>query len=55
MHFKNLEGKLERESSIKTIFSNGGFVRLQMVSEPDTKLWTLGDMSVKGRWIPSDV
>ena len=34
--FQNLEGKLSRKSSKKTICASGGFELLQMVSEPDT-------------------
>ena len=34
--FKNLEGKLERESSKRTISASGGLGLLQMVSEPNT-------------------
>ena len=37
MHFKNLEGKLEKESPKRTIFASGGLELLQMVSEPDTR------------------
>ena len=37
--FKNLERKLERESTKRTISANGGFKPLQMVSEPDTGLY----------------
>ena len=35
-HFKNLEGKPERESPKRTISANGGLGLLQLVSEPDT-------------------
>ena len=36
MRFKNLEEKLERENSKRTVSANGGLGRLQMVLEPDT-------------------
>ena len=36
--FKNLEGKLERESPKRTVFASGGLGLLQMVSELDTGL-----------------
>ena len=35
MRFKNLEGKLERESSKRTISTNGGVGLLQTVSKSD--------------------
>ena len=35
MRFKNIEGKLERESSKKTISTSGGLLLLQMLSEPN--------------------
>ena len=35
--FKNLEGKLERESPKRTVSTSGGLGLLQLVSEPDTE------------------
>ena len=35
MHFKNLEGKLKRENSNRTISVSNELGLLQMVSEPD--------------------
>ena len=35
MRFKNLEGKLEKESPKRKIFACGGLGLLQMVSEPN--------------------
>ena len=36
MHFKNLEGRLGRESPKRIIYASGGLKSLEMVSEPDT-------------------
>ena len=67
MHFKNFEGKPERESPKRTISTTGGLGLSQMVSKPDTgrcanervepwRWWTQGGvpartLSLKGGWI----
>ena len=43
MCFKNLEGKLGRESPKRTISINSGIELLQMVSKPDTGRCANGD------------
>ena len=37
MHFKNLEGKAEREDPKRTISTSGRLGPLQMILEPDTE------------------
>ena len=49
MRFKNLERKLERENSKRTIFASGGLGLLQMVSEPDTGWSANEDAGSQGR------
>ena len=67
MDFKNFEGKLERESPKRTIYTSGGLELLQMVSESDTRQcvgeeakpqrgWTQGSVPARtlgpeGGWI----
>ena len=53
--FKNLEGKPERESPKKTIFTNGGLGLLQMISEPDTRRYASEDTEPEERWTPGSV
>ena len=45
--FKNLKGKLERESPNRTIFASGGLELLQMVLEVDTGWWVSEDVGVE--------
>ena len=51
MHFKNLEGKLGRESPKRTISASGGLGLLQMVSEPDTGWYASEDAGPPKEWI----
>ena len=50
MHFKNLEGKLERESPKRTVFASGGLGLLQMVLEPDTRQCASKDVEPRRGW-----
>ena len=51
MRFKNLEGKLERESSKSIISASGELGLLQMVSEPNTGQCASEDAGHPRGWI----
>ena len=55
MHFKNLEGKLERESPKRTISTSGELGLLQMVLEPGIGQCTNEKVEPQKGWIRGDV